>query len=106
MGGECAVTGQAMLMMLIKEYSSVVNDDDGGGDDEDDDDCGTAGVQECITRERMERRPRHQRADGASILSRTGSSPKAHFFNWGINPPKSNSDATEEGAWCPFAGTK
>ena len=115
MWGECAGAGQAMLMMLIKEYSSVVDDDDGvdddeddddGGDDEDDDDCGTAGVQECITRERMERRPRHQRADGASILSRTGSSPKAHFFNWGINPPKSNSDATEEGAWCPFAGTK
>ena len=71
MGGECAGTGQAMLMMLIKEYSSVVIDDDGVGDDEDDgdggddedddagvdDDCGTAGVQECITRERMERRP-------------------------------------------------
>ena len=125
MWGECAGAGQAMLMMLIKEYSSVVDDGDGVGDDEDDDDggddedddagvdddeddddCGTAGVQECITRERMERRPRHQRADGASILSRTGSSPKAHFFNWGINPPKSNSDATEEGAWCPFAGTK
>ena len=80
----------------------VDDDDDGGDDDEDDDDGGTAGVQECITRERMERRPRHQRADGDSILSRTGSTPKAHFFNWGINPPKSYSDATEEGARCPF----
>ena len=105
-GGECAVIGQAMLMMLVWDCRSVEDDDDGGDDDEDDDDGGTAGVQECITRERMERRPRHQRADGDSILSRPGSTPKAHFFNWGINPPKSNSDATEEGAWCPFAGTK
>ena len=94
MGGECAGTGQAMLMMLIKEYSSVVDnedgvcddeDDDDGGDDEDDDagvdddedddDCGTAGVQECITRERMERRPRHEQT-GPRSFPQLGRVPK------------------------------
>ena len=39
-------------------------DDDDGGDD---DDGVTAVVQECITRERMERRPRHEQTGPRSF---------------------------------------
>ena len=74
-GGECAVTGQAMLMMLVWDCRSVEDDDDGGDDDEDDDDGGTAGVQECITRERMERRPRQEQT-GPRSFPQLGRVPK------------------------------
>ena len=73
----------------------MVDDDDDGGDD---DDCGTAVVHAGVHHKGKDGKEATTRADGASILSRTGSSPKTHFFNWGINPPKSNRDATEEGA--------